>query len=488
MAAGALPVGKTNLDQFATGLVGTRSPYGSCASVADPTRISGGSSSGSGVAVGRRRRAARARHRHRGLGPRPGRLQRRRGREADARAGQHRGRRARVPLARLRVGVLRRRGAGAAGAGGDRGAGPRRRLLAARAGAPGARGRRAAAHRDPRRRSPTWSRPRPRPGRARVGRRGGGRRRARRGRPRPVPGGRPAALRRALGGGALRRRRRGARARRPGDRSRRPRHRPRPATTGPRSRRSARSSSSPPCARAPTRRGTAIDALLLPTAPFHPTHAEVAADPIGVNARLGTYTTFANLLDLCAVAVPAGPRADGLPFGVTLLAPAFHDARAARPRRALARAGRGVRPRGVRAHLRGMPLNPQLLELGARFVRATATAPVYRLVALPGGPPARPGLVAPTERGRPDPRRGLAPRRRRARAAHRVRAGAAGDRDRRARRRHRGARLPVRVLRDRRRRGHHAWGGWRAYCEGRWPDTPQGAGRDIPMLRRWSHR
>jgi Asp-tRNA(Asn)/Glu-tRNA(Gln) amidotransferase A subunit family amidase len=68
-----------------------------------------------------------------------------------------------------------------------------------------------------------------------------------------------------------------------------------------------------------------VDALLLPVTPGHPTLAAVAADPIRVNARLGTFTNFANLLDLCAVAVPAGQHDDGLPFGVQLIAPAFAD-------------------------------------------------------------------------------------------------------------------------------------------------------------------
>ena len=68
-----------------------------------------------------------------------------------------------------------------------------------------------------------------------------------------------------------------------------------------------------------------VDAVLLPTAPLHPTHAEVAADPIGVNERLGRFTNFVNLIDLAALALPAPPRRDGLPFGVTLLAPAFQD-------------------------------------------------------------------------------------------------------------------------------------------------------------------
>jgi allophanate hydrolase len=136
-----------------------------------------------------------------------------------------------------------------------------------------------------------------------------------------------------------------------------------------------------------------IDVLLVPTAPTHPTLAEVAADPLGVNDRLGTFTTFANLLDLCAVALPATPRPDGMPFGVTLLAPAFADAAlldlAARwppPTVELAVCG---------AHMRGLELNGELVAVGARFVRATATAPSYRLYALPGGE--RPGLVRSPE-------------------------------------------------------------------------------------------
>ena len=84
-AAGAIVVGKTNLDQFATGLVGTRSPYGAVPNAFDPRYISGGSSSGSAVAVATRTRPRRARHRHRGLGPSPGGLQQHRRLEADTR-------------------------------------------------------------------------------------------------------------------------------------------------------------------------------------------------------------------------------------------------------------------------------------------------------------------------------------------------------------------------------------------------------------------
>jgi allophanate hydrolase len=69
-----------------------------------------------------------------------------------------------------------------------------------------------------------------------------------------------------------------------------------------------------------------MDILLVPTTPGHPRVAQVAADPLGANARLGLYTNFVNFLDCCAIAAPAGFKVDGLPFGVTLIAPAFHDA------------------------------------------------------------------------------------------------------------------------------------------------------------------
>ncbi|MDT0308732.1 allophanate hydrolase [Streptomyces sp. DSM 44917] len=130
------------------------------------------------------------------------------------------------------------------------------------------------------------------------------------------------------------------------------------------------------------------DALLLPTTPDHPTLAEVAADPLGVNARLGRFTNSTNLFDLAAVAVPAG-EPHGRPFGVMLIGPAGTDDRLA----AIA----GLLPPPSRlavvgAHLTGQPLNPQLLALGGRLLRTTATAPVYRLYAL-RTEPAKPGLV-----------------------------------------------------------------------------------------------
>ncbi|MEV7974693.1 allophanate hydrolase [Streptomyces sp. NPDC086519] len=130
------------------------------------------------------------------------------------------------------------------------------------------------------------------------------------------------------------------------------------------------------------------DALLLPTAPGHPTLAEVAADPLGANARLGRFTNSTNLFDLAAVAVPAA-EVNGLPFGVMLIGPAFTDDRLAGIARALEPR---VRLAVVGAHLTGQPLNPQLLALGAVRERTTTTAPAYRLYALPTTVP-KPGLV-----------------------------------------------------------------------------------------------
>lgn len=151
------------------------------------------------------------------------------------------------------------------------------------------------------------------------------------------------------------------------------------------------------------------DALLTPTTTLHPTIAEVREDPVGVNARLGTYTNFANLLDLAALAVPAGPVA-GLPFGIMLTGPAGSDARlaeiAARYDRAdVVPASAGspdIDPATVDladvdllvvgAHLSGQPLNHELLEAGGALLGPAATAPAYRLYALDTQPP-KPGLV-----------------------------------------------------------------------------------------------
>ena len=158
-----------------------------------------------------------------------------------------------------------------------------------------------------------------------------------------------------------------------------------------------------------------VDVLLLPTTPTIYRTEELAAEPILLNSRLGTYTNFVNLLDLSALALPAGFRPDGLPQGITLMAPAWGDrllaglgqawqrslalslgatgaplpqelelAPAARPLVELAVVG---------AHLSGLPLNHELQRLGARLLRTTRTAGDYRLYALPGTSPPKPGLV-----------------------------------------------------------------------------------------------
>ena len=150
-----------------------------------------------------------------------------------------------------------------------------------------------------------------------------------------------------------------------------------------------------------------VDAILLPTTTAQPTIAEVAADPMGVNARLGTFTNCANLLELCAVAVPAG-EADGGRFGVTVLAPAFADRVVAGVAGLLLDeepASDGLGPDGVEllvvgAHRSGQPLNPELSSRGARLRGVVWTAPEYRLHALRTTPP-KPGLVRVPDGGVP---------------------------------------------------------------------------------------
>ncbi|MES1929976.1 urea amidolyase [Salinisphaera dokdonensis CL-ES53] len=159
------------------------------------------------------------------------------------------------------------------------------------------------------------------------------------------------------------------------------------------------------------------DALLVPTSPSIYSQAEIAAEPVELNSRLGTYTNFVNLLDYCALALPGGFRDDGLPAGITLIAPAWHDDRLAglgarwqshrpwplgtgerrapelTPAQSAAPDENTIRVAVVGAHLRGMPLNWQLTERGAQFVEQTETAPEYRLLALAGTTPPKPGLI-----------------------------------------------------------------------------------------------
>lgn len=136
-------------------------------------------------------------------------------------------------------------------------------------------------------------------------------------------------------------------------------------------------------------------ALLTPTTTWHPTLAEVAADPIGANSRMGRYTNFANLLDMASLAMPAG-FVDGLPFGVMLTGPAFSDRRLAALASAFAEPT--VDLLVVGAHLRDEPLNGQLVAAGGAFVRDARTAPDYRLYALDTVPP-KPGLVRTPDAG-----------------------------------------------------------------------------------------
>ncbi|PWC31238.1 allophanate hydrolase [Azospirillum sp. TSO35-2] len=158
----------------------------------------------------------------------------------------------------------------------------------------------------------------------------------------------------------------------------------------------------------------AIDLLAVPTTGTIYTVAEVMADPIALNTNLGIYTNFTNLLDLCGIAIPSGFQADGRPAGLTLLAPAFREAAVAAvasaahraagvamgatglalpPARPVSYGGKGLLPLlVVGAHLSGQPLNPQLTDAGGRLTGTVATAPRYRLYALPGEP-ARPGLL-----------------------------------------------------------------------------------------------
>jgi allophanate hydrolase len=158
-----------------------------------------------------------------------------------------------------------------------------------------------------------------------------------------------------------------------------------------------------------------IDTLVLPTAPTVYSTAQVLANPIELNSRLGTYTNFVNLLDLCGLALPAAIRPDGIPFGITLLAPAGHDALLASIGRVFhADTQLKVGAKGVMqpplavvpvsanadeipiavvgAHLSGMVLNFELRSLGGRLLEQTVTAPDYKLYALDTTPP-KPGML-----------------------------------------------------------------------------------------------
>lgn len=166
-------------------------------------------------------------------------------------------------------------------------------------------------------------------------------------------------------------------------------------------------------------------ALLVPTTPTIYTIAEVTAEPVRLNSRLGTYTNFTNLADLAALALPASFRDDGLPAGITLIAPAWQDRslaelgkrwqqRASLPLGATGRAlsavvketkapapASSVRLAVVGAHLTGMPLNHQLTSRDARFVECCRTASSYQLYALADTTPPKPGLMKAMASGAP---------------------------------------------------------------------------------------
>ncbi len=168
--------------------------------------------------------------------------------------------------------------------------------------------------------------------------------------------------------------------------------------------------------RAAERLLTGVDALVLPTAPTTYTVAQVLSNPIELNSRLGTYTNFVNLLDLCGIALPASLDDKRTPFGITLLAPSGRDAKLASlgrvfhadtglPLGALGLAqplpaplDNGLRNGEVAiavvgAHLSGMALNGELKALDGRLLQATTTTRDYRLYALRGTAPPKPGLL-----------------------------------------------------------------------------------------------
>ena len=142
-----------------------------------------------------------------------------------------------------------------------------------------------------------------------------------------------------------------------------------------------------------------MDVLLLPTAGTIYRREAVHTDPIRLNSNLGFYTNFVNLMDLAAVAIPAGFRSDGLPFGVSLIGPSFSDPALLRlAARYLEEQSQAIKPPGcvlvavAGAHLTGQPLAHQLTERRARFVRSCRTSREYRLYSLHSVPP-KPGLV-----------------------------------------------------------------------------------------------
>jgi len=149
-----------------------------------------------------------------------------------------------------------------------------------------------------------------------------------------------------------------------------------------------------------------IDCMVTPTAGTIYLLEEMLADPIRLNSNLGYYTNFMNLLDYAAIAVPAGFQEDGLPFGISLVAQANQDIPLLHLAEKFCNHGTAtrvihqekllqgrIRVAVCGAHLEGLPLNRQLTDRGAYLVARTTSSADYKLYALPGGPPHRPGMV-----------------------------------------------------------------------------------------------
>ncbi len=159
----------------------------------------------------------------------------------------------------------------------------------------------------------------------------------------------------------------------------------------------------------------AVDGLMVPTAPIAPSQEALKQEPVHLNSLMGTYTNFVNLADLAGLAVPAGFRRDGIPFGVTFLAGAWRDGdlqqlagrwlnaqsatQGATSEPCAHQSSADRQPQSDRvqvavvgAHLSGMPLNSQLTERQGHLLEQTATSETYRLYALPNTTPAKPGL------------------------------------------------------------------------------------------------
>ncbi|MEM0899854.1 MAG: allophanate hydrolase [Pseudomonadota bacterium] len=150
-----------------------------------------------------------------------------------------------------------------------------------------------------------------------------------------------------------------------------------------------------------------VDMLCVPTIPTYYSVGDLEADPVTPNSNLGTYTNFVNLLDMCGIAVPSELRRDGRPGSITLLAKSGKDALVASVASAFAGEVLPTMPAPIKeteialavcgAHMSGMGLNHELTSRGARLLRATTTSPNYKLYALAGGPPQRPGMLRTTD-------------------------------------------------------------------------------------------